>query len=107
MQWKQNYFFPDSHRLKGALLRLIERQQQDESIDRTLIQEVIDAFLSLCLKDVDNKKAHKVRLHNLEALFLEAARKYNDGDSEASSIETSTPDLLKKVEEWLQRKGRV
>ena len=83
MQWKKHFFLPDSHRLKGALLCLLEREQQDEPIDQSLIQNVIDAFLSLCLKDANDKKSPKECLRDLEALFLEAAGRYQEGETGA------------------------
>ena len=88
------------------MLGLIERQQQDGTIDQSLIQRVIDAFLLLCLKSGEEKKSHKGHLHNLKALFLEA----RDHEEEGGMLHTedSIPHFkfLNKVEQWLQGEGK-
>lgn len=49
VQWKNNFFLyvQSKHgKLAGAILRLIERQRNGETIDQGLVKKVVDSFVS-------------------------------------------------------------
>lgn len=95
--------------MKDALLCLLEQQRQGETIDRTLVKAAVDAFLALCLPgDNDNKKVpYKVRLHHLEALFLDAAETdHCEATSEALAVDNKTTAFL-EAEGWLWSEGAL
>ncbi|KAI0081580.1 Cullin-domain-containing protein [Panus rudis PR-1116 ss-1] len=106
VQWKTNFFehIQSKHqKLAGAILRLIERQRNGETIDQGLVKKVIDSFVSLGLDESDIMKvSHEVYKDHFELPFLEATEKYYRQESEAFLAENSVPDYLKKAEERLR-----
>lgn len=106
VQWKQNLFTPiqsKNQKLAGAVLRLIEKQRNGETIDQTLVKKVVDSFVSLGLDDNDsNKQSLEVYKERFETPFIEATEKYYKTESEAFLAENSVSDYLKKAEERLK-----
>ncbi|KAL7280169.1 hypothetical protein ACG7TL_006588 [Trametes sanguinea] len=90
-------------KLAGAILRLIERQRNGETIDQGLVKKVVDSFVSLGLDESDiNKVSYEVYREHLEAPFLDATEKYYRQESEKFLAENSVADYLKKAEERLR-----
>ncbi|KAG1906467.1 Cullin-domain-containing protein [Suillus fuscotomentosus] len=106
VQWKSNFFLhvQSKHtKLAGAILRLIERQRNGETIDQGLVKKVVDSFVSLGLDESDiNKASLDVYREHLETPFLDATEKYYEQESEAFLAESSVSDYLKKAEERLK-----
>ncbi|KAG1872318.1 Cullin-domain-containing protein [Suillus subalutaceus] len=95
VQWKSNFFLhvQSKHtKLAGAILRLIERQRNGETIDQGLVKKVVDSFVSLGLDESDINKAS-----------LDVYREHLETPSpEAFLAESSVSDYLKKAEERLK-----
>ncbi|OSD07550.1 Cullin-domain-containing protein [Trametes coccinea BRFM310] len=106
VQWKSNFFLhvqSKDQKLAGAILRLIERQRNGETIDQGLVKKVVDSFVSLGLDESDiNKVSYEVYREHLEAPFLDATEKYYRQESEKFLAENSVADYLKKAEERLR-----
>ena len=106
VQWKQNFFLhiqSKQHKLAGALLRLIERQRNGETIDQTLVKKVVDSFVSLGLDEGDiNKVSYEVYKEHFEVPFLEVTEKYYKQESESFLASNSISDYLKKAEDRLR-----
>ncbi len=106
MQWKSNFFLhvqSKDNKLAGAILRLIERQRNGETIDQGLVKKVVDSFVSLGLDESDiNKVSYEVYRDHLETPFLQATEKYYQQESKAFLSENSVADYLKKAEERLR-----
>ncbi|KAI0647741.1 Cullin-domain-containing protein [Trametes meyenii] len=106
VQWKSNFFLhvqSKNQKLAGAILRLIERQRNGETIDQGLVKKVVDSFVSLGLDESDiNKVSYEVYREHLEAPFLDATEKYYRQESEKFLAENSVADYLKKAEERLR-----
>ncbi|KAI0357405.1 Cullin-domain-containing protein [Trametes cingulata] len=106
VQWKSNFFMhvqSKNQKLAGAILRLIERQRNGETIDQGLVKKVVDSFVSLGLDESDiNKVSYEVYREHLEAPFLDATEKYYRQESEKFLAENSVADYLKKAEERLR-----
>ncbi|KAI0328850.1 Cullin-domain-containing protein [Cubamyces sp. BRFM 1775] len=106
VQWKTNFFMhvqSKNQKLAGAILRLIERQRNGETIDQGLVKKVVDSFVSLGLDESDiNKVSYEVYRDHLEAPFLDATDKYYRQESEKFLAENSVADYLKKAEERLR-----
>ncbi|KAI8978817.1 Cullin-domain-containing protein [Trametes punicea] len=106
VQWKSNFFLhvqSKDQKLAGAILRLIERQRNGETIDQGLVKKVVDSFVSLGLDESDiNKVSYEVYREHLEAPFLDATEKYYRKESEKFLAENSVADYLKKAEERLR-----
>ncbi|PSR71940.1 hypothetical protein PHLCEN_2v12150 [Hermanssonia centrifuga] len=106
VQWKMNFFLHvqgKDHKLASAVLRLIERQRNGDTIDQGLVKKVVDSFVSLGLDEADiNKVSYEVYKEHFEQPFLFATEKYYRKESEAFLAENSVPDYLKKAEERLR-----
>ncbi|OBZ68755.1 Cullin-1 [Grifola frondosa] len=106
VQWKSNFFLhvqSKHQKLAGAILRLIERQRNGETIDQGLVKKVVDSFVSLGLDESDiNKVSYEVYKEHFEVPFLEATEKYYRQESDAFLQENSVADYLKKAEERLR-----
>ncbi|KAM5538684.1 hypothetical protein V8D89_007713 [Ganoderma adspersum] len=106
VQWKSNFFLhvqSKHQKLAGAILRLIERQRNGETIDQGLVKKVVDSFVSLGLDESDiNKVSYEVYREHLETPFLDATEKYYRQESKAFLSENSVADYLKKAEERLR-----
>lgn len=106
VQWKTNFFLhvqSKGQKLAGAILRLIERQRNGETIDQTLVKKVVDSFVSLGLDEGDiNKVSYEIYKEHFEVPFLEATERYYRQESEAFLAENTVADYLKKAEERLR-----
>lgn len=90
-------------KLAGAVLRLIERQRNGETIDQGLVKKVVDSFVSLGLDESDiNKVSYEIYKEHFEQPFLEATEKYYRKESETFLAENNVQDYLKKAEERLR-----
>lgn len=106
MQWKQNFFLhvqSKERKLAGAILRLIERQRNGETIDQGLVKKVVDSFVSLGLDETDiNKVCFDQYKDHFETPFVEATEKFYRTESEQFLAQNSVADYLKKAEERLR-----
>ncbi|CAL1712767.1 unnamed protein product [Somion occarium] len=106
VQWKTQFFMhiqSKHQKLANAILRLIERQRNGETIDQGLVKKVVDSFVSLGLDEGDIMKvSHEVYKEHFETPFLDATEKYYRQESEVFLAENSVPDYLKKADERLR-----
>ena len=92
-------------KLAGAILRLIERQRNGETIDQGLVKKVVDSFVSLGIEESDLNKAS---LDNYKEHFeilvpqMVLRRTINTNQSRRSLAENPVSDYLKKAEERLK-----
>ncbi|KAG9048975.1 hypothetical protein FS837_011526 [Tulasnella sp. UAMH 9824] len=106
VQWKQHFFLyiqNKNQRLANTVLRLIENQRSEKTIDAGLVKNVVDSFVSLGVDDLDPDKASfDVYEEHFEIPLINAVEKYYRHESEALLAEKSIREYLKKVEEWLK-----
>ncbi|KAI0338954.1 Cullin-domain-containing protein [Trametopsis cervina] len=106
VQWKSNFFVhvqSKHQKLAGAVLRLIERQRNGETIDQGLVKKVVDSFVSLGLDESDiNKVSYEVYKEHFEQPFLDVTERYYRKESETFLAENNVQDYLKKAEERLR-----
>ncbi|KAK0436828.1 Cullin [Desarmillaria tabescens] len=112
VQWKDHLFVPiqqQNGKLTTALLHLIQRQRNEDTIDQGLVKRVVDSFVALGLDDTDlNSRCLDVYREHFETPFLAATATYYQKESATFLLENSVPDYLKKTKEWLQEeKGRI
>lgn len=92
-----------NYRLTIALLHLVERQRNGETIDQSLLKRVVDSFVALGLNDKDlNMRCLDVYKDHIETPFLAIIKAHYKNESEAFLLENSVPDYRKKTTEWLQ-----
>lgn len=106
VQWRDRLFYPiqnKDHKLVVALLKMIEKQRNGETIDTGLVKKVIDSFVSLGLDDNDQNKAQlDVYQKEFQTPFIDATEKYYAHESATFLQEHSVPEYLKKAEERLR-----
>ncbi|EIW58230.1 Cullin repeat-containing protein [Trametes versicolor FP-101664 SS1] len=106
VQWKSEFFLPvqgPNQKLSSAILQVIERERNGETIDQDLLKKVVDSFVSLGLDESDiGKISYDVYHEHLEAPFLDATERYYRHESEKFLAENSAADYRKKAEGWLR-----
>lgn len=112
VQWRTNFFLHIQRRestLASAVLCLIERQRNGETIDEGLVKKVVDSFVFLGTDESDlNKASLDYYKEHFETPFLAATEAYYKRESESFVAESSVSDYLKMVDERLKgEKNRV
>ncbi|OZJ06312.1 hypothetical protein BZG36_00729 [Bifiguratus adelaidae] len=103
VSWKQHMFHHVQNNVMIAVLKLIEKQRNGESIDIHLIKNIVDSFVSLGLDESDSSKLNlDVYKQYFEQPFVEATELYYKAESEKFISENSIPDYLKKAEKRLE-----
>ncbi|KAI8334356.1 Cullin [Chlamydoabsidia padenii] len=107
--WKRILFKYVHHNVISAVLKLIERQRNGESIETGLIKSVVESFVALGLDSKDTTKSNfSVYREYFETPFIEATEVYYKTESEKFISENSVPDYLKKAESRLaEEENRV
>jgi cullin 1 len=112
VQWKVNFFInvqSKQTKLVGAILRLIGRERNGETINQEiqgLVKKVADSLVSLGLDKEDlNKTSLDAYKEHLETPFLEATEKYYEQASEPFLPGSNVSDYLEKGEKRLKEEG--
>jgi cullin 1 len=103
IQWHAIFFPHIQAKLTGAVLHLIERQRNGETIDQGLFKKVVDSFVSLGIDESDLNKTYLDNYkQHFERPFLAATEAYYKNEPWRFYAETSLSGRLKKIEERLQ-----
>ncbi|KAI0272076.1 Cullin family-domain-containing protein [Russula aff. rugulosa BPL654] len=106
VQWRTNFFLHIQRKestLASAILCLIERQRNGETIDEGLVKKVVDSFVFLGTDESDLDKASLDNYkEHFEIPFLVATEAYYKHDSESLVAENPLSDYLKMVERRLK-----
>ncbi|CAO3589467.1 unnamed protein product [Absidia cylindrospora] len=107
--WKRILFQYIHHNLISAVLKLIERQRNGESIETGLIKNVVESFVALGLDSKDTTRSNfSVYREFFETPFIDATEVYYKTESEKFISENSVPDYMKKAETRLaEEENRV
>ncbi|RUP51948.1 hypothetical protein BC936DRAFT_144264 [Jimgerdemannia flammicorona] len=98
VSWKNHMFVHVQHNVMTAVLKLIERQRNGESIETGLIKSIVESFVSLGLDDNDSSKLNlEVYKKFFEEPFVRDTEVYYKTESEKFISENSVPDYMKKV----------
>ncbi|BGP58323.1 hypothetical protein JCM8202_002945 [Rhodotorula sphaerocarpa] len=107
VSWKE-YFYSllqtgGSNKLTSAVLKLIEKQRNGETIETDLVKKVIDSFVALGLDEADtNRQNLEVYRSAFEAPFITATETYYKAESEQFLAGNSVTEYMKKAEGRLQ-----
>lgn len=93
----------------AAVLKLIERQRNGETVETSLIKNVVDSFVALGLDDADSAKTTlDIYRKYFEEPFVAATEVYYKTESEKFVSENSVTDYMKKAETRLaEEEARV
>jgi cullin 1 len=108
--WKEHFFGTIHEPVMAAVLQLVQRQRDGETIDTLLIKKVEESFVSLGLDDTDVSKTTNLDVYrnHFEQPFVEASGAYYKTESEKFLAENSVPDYLQKAETRLsEEEARV
>ncbi|KAJ5717202.1 cullin [Penicillium malachiteum] len=109
VKWKDDFFEHVHSKVMDAVLSLIEKQRNGETIEQSQIKSIVDSFVSLGLDENDSKKSTlEVYRHYFQQPFIDATRKYYENESRQFVAENSVVEYMKKAEARLdEEKARV
>ena len=109
VRWKDDMFGSTQNAVMDAVLRLVEKQRNGETIEQSKIKSVVDSFVSLGIDEQDSTKTTlDVYRKHFEEPFLEATKVYYEKESAEFLAVNSVVDYMKKAERRLdEEKERV
>ncbi|GIZ36944.1 hypothetical protein CKM354_000040900 [Cercospora kikuchii] len=109
VRWKEDMFGTTQNAVMDAVLRLVEKQRNGETIEQSKIKDVVNSFVSLGIDEADSTKTTlDVYRTYFEKPYLDATEKYYEKESQQFLAENSVVDYMKKAERRLdEEKERV
>jgi cullin 1 len=109
VKWREDMFSNTHKAVMDAVLRLVEKQRNGETIEQSQIKAVVESFVSLGLDETDSTKPTlDVYKQFFEAPFLTATAAYYSRESKQFLAENSVVEYMKKAETRLdEEKERV
>ncbi|KIX05738.1 uncharacterized protein Z518_03710 [Rhinocladiella mackenziei CBS 650.93] len=103
VKWKDDFFKAVESKVMDAVLRLVEKQRNGETIDQMQIKAIVDSFVSLGLDEHDSTKStlDVYRLY-FERPFIAATKEYYTNESRRFVAENSVVEYMKKAEARLE-----
>ncbi|KAI1093534.1 Cullin-domain-containing protein [Rostrohypoxylon terebratum] len=98
-QWRTQFFTLVNKKVMDAVLMLVEKQRNGETIEHRQIKQVVDSFVSLGLDEHDATKStlDTYRFH-FEKPFLAATEDFYRAESKQFVAENSVVEYMKKAE---------
>ncbi|KAH0597556.1 hypothetical protein MHUMG1_04935 [Metarhizium humberi] len=99
VQWRKVLFEQVSGKVMDAVLKLVEKQRNGETIEHNQIKQVVDSFVSLGLDEADmSRSTLDVYRYYFERPFLEATAEFYNAESKQFVAENSVVEYMKKAE---------
>ncbi|KAH6634455.1 Cullin [Chaetomium sp. MPI-SDFR-AT-0129] len=99
VQWRDVLFTKVWEKVMAAVLKLVEKQRNGETIEHNQIKQVVDSFVSLGLDDGDaSKTTLDVYRYHFERPFLDATKLFYQNESKQFVAENSVVEYMKKAE---------
>lgn len=99
VQWRKVLFEQVSAKVMDAVLKLVEKQRNGETIEHSQIKSVVDSFVSLGLDEADpTKSTLDVYRFHFEKPFLAATKEFYQAESKQFVAENSVVEYMKKAE---------
>lgn len=99
VQWRKVLFEQVSSKVMDAVLKLVEKQRNGETIEHSQIKQVVDSFVSLGLDEADpSKSTLDVYRFHFERPFLAATNEFYQAESKQFVAENSVVEYMKKAE---------
>ncbi|KAE8355037.1 Cullin [Aspergillus coremiiformis] len=109
VKWKDDFFMKVHGKVMDAVLNLVEKQRNGETIEQSQIKSIVDSFVSLGLDESDSSKS-TLEVYRLffEKPFIAATKVYYENESRRFVAENSVVEYMKKAEARLEEeKARV
>jgi len=109
VRWKEDMFGSTQNAVMDAVLRLVEKQRNGETIEQSKIKSVVDSFVSLGIDEADSTKTTlDVYRKYFEEPFLESTKQYYEAESSEFLAVNSVVAYMAKAERRLdEEKERV
>lgn len=109
VRWEEDFFKKVHSAVMDAVLNLVKKQRNGETIEQSQIKSIVDSFVSLGLDENDNTKSTLVVYrYYFEQPFIQATRTYYENESRRFVAENSVVEYMKKAEARLdEEKARV
>ncbi|KAL4795629.1 Cullin [Aspergillus venezuelensis] len=109
VKWKEDFFLKVHEKVMAAVLKLVEKQRNGETIEQSQIKSIVDSFVSLGLDETDTTKSTlEIYRYYFQRPFLDATRTYYEDESRQFVAENSVVEYMKKAEIRLdEEKARV
>ncbi|KAL2865331.1 cullin culA [Aspergillus lucknowensis] len=109
VRWRDDFFKNVHEKVMDAVLNLVEKQRNGETIEQSQIKSIVDSFVSLGLDEADPTKSTLDVYRSFFAKpFLAATRTYYEEESRQFVAENSVVEYMKKAEARLdEEKARV
>lgn len=99
VQWRRVLFENLSEKVMEAVLKLVEKQRNGETIEHGQIKQIVDSFVSLGLDESDTSKSTlDVYRYHFERPFLNATKEFYQTESKQFVSENSVVEYMKKAE---------
>lgn len=109
VKWRDVFFKDVWQNVMKAVLNLVRKQRNGETIEQSQIKSVVDSFVSLGLDENDSTKSTlEVYRYYFERPFIQDTREYYERESRQFVAENSVVEYMKKAEARLEEeKARV
>lgn len=109
VQWREVLFKEINEKVMTAVLKMVEKQRNGETIEQSQIKAIVNSFVSLGLDETDSTKSTlDVYRYHFEKPFLAATKAYYQKESAQFVAENSVVEYMKKAETRLdEEKERV
>ena len=109
VSWRQVFFDKVHTSVMDAVLKMVKKQRDGETIEQSQIKSIVDSFVSLGLDETDTTKSTlDVYRFNFEKPFLDATTRYYEEESKQFVAQNPVVEYMKKAETRLQEeKDRV
>jgi cullin 1 len=106
VRWKEVVFLHCHPNVMDAVLKLVEKQRDGETIDHMQIKTLVTSFVNLGLDDSDPTKNNlEVYKQYFEKPFLRATHDYYENESKRFLAENSVVEYMKKAEDRLKEEA--
>ncbi|KAJ5901966.1 Cullin-1 [Penicillium taxi] len=103
VKWKDDFFGKVHSPVMAAVLDLIEKQRDGETIEQSQIKSIVDSFVALGLDENDSRKSTlEVYKTYFQKPFIDATTKYYETESRRFVAENSVVEYMKKAEARLE-----
>jgi cullin 1 len=98
VQWRLTLFSEVHEKVMDAVLKMVEKQRNGETIEHNQIKSIVDSFVSLGLDEADpTKSTLDVYRFNFEQPFIEATKAFYQAESKQFVAENSIVEYMKKA----------